>query len=104
MSSVSAHRWSEKYPHLGQGPILAEPCVSEEHYRREIAAVFNTCWLYVARQEEIAKPGSYKVKRLAFADTAVIVMRGMDGAVRGFHNVCAHRGNKVVTETGEETR
>ena len=103
MSSVSAHRWSEKYPHLGQGPIPAEPCVSEDFYRREIAAVFNTCWLYVAREEEIAEPGSYKVKRLAFAHTSVIIMRSKDGAVRGFHNVCSHRGNKVVTESGEET-
>jgi phenylpropionate dioxygenase-like ring-hydroxylating dioxygenase large terminal subunit len=103
MNSVSAHRWSEKYPHLGQGPIPAEPCVSEDHYRREIAHVFNTSWLYVAREEEIAEPGSYKVKRLAFADSSVIVMRGKDGTLRGFHNVCSHRGNKVVTETGEET-
>ena len=103
MSSVSAHRWSEKYPHLGKGPIPAEPCVSEDFYRREIAAVFNTCWLYVAREEEIAEPGSFKVKRLAFAHTSVIIMRGKDGAVRGFHNVCSHRGNKVVTESGEET-
>ena len=103
MSSVSNHRWSEKYPHLGQGPIAAEPCVSEEHYRREIASIFNTSWLYVAREEEIAEPGSYKVKRLAFADSSVIVMRGKDGTVRGFHNVCSHRGNKVVTEAGEET-
>ena len=103
MSSVPNHRWSEKYPHLGQGPIAAEPCVSEEHYRREIASVFNTSWLYVAREEEIAEPGSYKVKRLAFADSSVIVMRGKDGTVRGFHNVCSHRGNKVVTEAGEET-
>ena len=103
MNSVSAHRWSEKYPHLGQGPIPAEPCVSEDHYRREITHVFKTSWLYVAREEEIAEPGSYKVKRLAFADSSVIVMRGKDGTVRAFHNVCSHRGNKVVTETGEET-
>ncbi len=103
MSSVPNHRWSEKYPHLPQGPIAAEPCVSEEHYRREIASVFNTSWLYVAREEEIAEPGSYKVKRLAFANSSAIVMRGKDGTVRGFHNVCSHRGNKVVTEAGEET-
>ncbi|MEE8172961.1 MAG: aromatic ring-hydroxylating dioxygenase subunit alpha, partial [Alphaproteobacteria bacterium] len=103
MNSVSVHRWSEKYPHLGQGPIPAEPCVSEDRYRREIAHVFKTSWLYVARAEEIAAPGSYKVKRLAFADSSAIVMRGKDGVVRGFHNVCSHRGNKVATETGEET-
>jgi phenylpropionate dioxygenase-like ring-hydroxylating dioxygenase large terminal subunit len=30
-------------------------------------------------------------------------MRGKDGQIRGFHNTCSHRGNKVVVETGEET-
>jgi phenylpropionate dioxygenase-like ring-hydroxylating dioxygenase large terminal subunit len=30
-------------------------------------------------------------------------MRGKDGQIRGFHNTCSHRGNKVIVETGEET-
>jgi phenylpropionate dioxygenase-like ring-hydroxylating dioxygenase large terminal subunit len=30
-------------------------------------------------------------------------MRGKDGTVRAFHNVCAHRGNKVIPESGNET-
>ena len=103
MAETSHHRWAEKYPELGQGPIAVESCISEDHYQREVEQVFKTSWLYVAREEEIAEPGSYKVKRLAFADTSVIVMRGKDGVVRGFHNICSHRGNTVVTETGEET-
>jgi phenylpropionate dioxygenase-like ring-hydroxylating dioxygenase large terminal subunit len=103
MSSTTSHRWAEKYPHLGQGPIPADTCVSQDYYQREVERVFKRAWLYVARAEEIAAPGSYKVKRLAFADTSVIVMRGKDGTVRGFHNVCSHRGNSVVTESGEET-
>ena len=103
MNTVSQHRWTEKYPHLGQGPIPTESCVSEDHYRREIEQIFKTSWLYVAREEEIAELGSYKVKRLAFADCSVILMRGKDGTVRGFYNICSHRGNTVVTETGEET-
>ena len=103
MSKTSEHRWAEKYPDLGQGPIAAETCISQEHHRREIEHVFKKSWLYVAREEEIAEPGSFKCKRLAFADSSVIVMRGKDGTVRGFHNICSHRGNTVVTETGEET-
>jgi len=34
---------------------------------------------------------------------SIILLRGKDGVVRGFHNVCSHRGNTVVTETGNET-
>jgi phenylpropionate dioxygenase-like ring-hydroxylating dioxygenase large terminal subunit len=52
--------------------------------------------------EEIPNPGDYKVKRLDFAHTSAILMRGKDNQVRAFHNVCRHRGNKVITETGGE--
>jgi phenylpropionate dioxygenase-like ring-hydroxylating dioxygenase large terminal subunit len=36
------------------------------------------------------------VKELPFLDVSVLVARGMDGEVRAFHNVCSHRGNKLV--------
>ena len=29
-------------------------------------------------------------------DTSIIVVRDMDGEVRAFHNICRHRGNKLV--------
>ncbi len=103
MNEATPHRWAALYPELGTGPVSAEPCVSPEFYEREREIVFKRTWLMVARDEELPKPGDYKVKRLDVADTSVIVMRGKDGNVRGFHNVCSHRGNTVVTETGDET-
>lgn len=103
MNAQPAIKWAEKFPELGTGPIPVEPCVSPEHYGKEIAKVFKKSWLKVARVEEIAKPGDFKVKKLAFADTSVILVRGKDGTVRGFHNTCSHRGNKVIVETGDET-
>lgn len=103
MNAQPAIKWAAKFPELGTGPIPVEPCVSPEHYEKEIAKVFKKSWLKVARVEEIAKPGDFKVKKLAFADTSVILVRGKDGTVRGFHNTCSHRGNKVIVETGDET-
>ncbi|MBM3516934.1 MAG: aromatic ring-hydroxylating dioxygenase subunit alpha [Alphaproteobacteria bacterium] len=100
---VRRHRWTQLYPELGQGPIPTEPYVSEEIYQREIELIFKKSWLRVARVEEVPEPGSYKVKRLHFANTAIIIVRAKDGVVRAFHNVCSHRGNTVVTETGDET-
>ena len=103
MSEATPHRWAALYPELGTGPVSTKPCVSPEFYARERDVVFKKTWLMVARDEELPKPGDYKVKRLDVAETSIIVMRGKDGAVRGFHNVCSHRGNTVVTETGDET-
>ena len=83
-------------------PIPAAAYTSQEYYDREIETIFKKDWLWLARDEEIPNPGDYKVKRLGFANTAIILIRGKDGKVRGFHNICRHRGNKVITETGGE--
>ncbi len=86
----------------GDAPIPVEPYLSQDYYDKEIEKIFRRDWLVVGREEEIAKPGDYKVKRLDFARTSVILIRGKDGKIGAFHNVCRHRGNKVVTETGGE--
>ncbi|SEL68172.1 aromatic ring-hydroxylating oxygenase subunit alpha [Acinetobacter sp. DSM 11652] len=103
MNSNAKLRWGDLYPELGIEPIPTEPCISPEIYQEEIEKVFSKVWLKVGRVEEIPKQGDYKVKRLDFAKTSVILMHGKDGEIRGFHNICSHRGNKVVVETGNET-
>ena len=103
MSEAAPHRWATLYPELGTGPVSTEPCISPEFYARERDNVFKKTWLMVARDEELPKPGDYKVKRLDVANCSVIIMRGKDGVVRGFYNVCSHRGNTVVTEANDET-
>ncbi len=95
-------RWDEKFPELGGSPIPIDPCISPEIYDQEVEKVFKKTWLKVGRVEEIPKKGDYKVKKLSFANTSVILIRGKDDQIRGFHNTCSHRGNKVVVETGGE--
>lgn len=46
----------------------------------------------------LAEPGAY-VSRVA-AGTPVVAVRGSDGAVRAFRNVCRHRGAAVVCGAG----
>jgi len=103
MNAPAELKWAAKYPELGTGPIPVDPCVSPEIYEKEIEKVFMKTWLKVARVEEIPNNGDYKVKKLAFAKTSIILIRGKDGQIRGFHNTCSHRGNKVIVEQGEET-
>ena len=42
------------------------------------------------------RTGSYFTRELDAARTSVIVVRTADGGVRAFHNICRHRGNKLV--------
>lgn len=65
--------------------------------------VFRRSWLKVATTWELPENGDYKVKELAVADASVIIVRGKDGQIRAFHNVCTHRGNKVVPTSAFES-
>lgn len=97
------HRWLEAYPELGSGPISTEPYISPEWYEKEKDKIFRKVWLCVGRVNELPRAGDYKVKRIEAAGTSAIVIRGKDGEIRAFHNMCAHRGNTVVTESGDES-
>ncbi|CAN5494460.1 aromatic ring-hydroxylating dioxygenase subunit alpha [soil metagenome] len=55
-------------------------------------------WICIGRAEEIAQPGDYLVRDLA--GESIIVARNRAGEVRAFYNVCAHRGTKLLDETG----
>ena len=93
-------KWHDQYPELGTGPIPIEPYVSRDYFEKERAQIFRKVWLNVGRVEQIPNPGDYFVKDLAVLQTSILIVRGKDGAIRAFHNMCAHRGNKLVADTG----
>ena len=88
--------WTEHYPELGTGPVSYEDSISSEHYEREREAIFARTWLNVGRMEQLPRTGSYFTRELDAARSSVIVVRSADGRVRAFHNICRHRGNKLM--------
>lgn len=60
----------------------------------EREALFLTHWQIVGHEADIPAPGDW----LAFdlLGERAVVMRGADGVVRAFHNLCRHRGARVV--------
>jgi glycine betaine catabolism A len=87
--------WTQHYG-LGTGLVSYEDSISPGYYEREKEAIFKRTWLNVGRVERLPRAGSYFTKEIPAADASVIVVRGMDGEVRAFHNICRHRGNKLV--------
>lgn len=69
---------------------------SPEHYERELERFFLPDWRFVCHESEIAEPGRYR--RYDLARASVIVVRGANGAINAFHNVCRHRGSPIVKE------
>jgi phenylpropionate dioxygenase-like ring-hydroxylating dioxygenase large terminal subunit len=88
--------WTEHYPELGTDPVSYEDSISPEHYEAERDAIFARTWLNVGRVEQLPRTGSYFTKEIDAARTSVVVVRDKDGNVRAFHNICRHRGNKLV--------
>ena len=52
-------------------------------------------WQVAGRVDQIPEPGDYVTYEIG--RDSVIAVRGLDGAVRVFYNVCQHRGNRLVT-------
>jgi phenylpropionate dioxygenase-like ring-hydroxylating dioxygenase large terminal subunit len=87
--------WTEHYPNLGTEPMSYEDSISPEFYQLEREAIFRRAWLKIGRIQQIPRTGSYFTREIPAAGTSIIVVR--DGEdVRAFHNICRHRGNKLV--------
>ena len=87
--------WTGHYPELGTGPVSYEDSISPEFHELEREAIFKRAWLNVGRIEQIPRHGSFFTKEIAAAGTSIVVVRDGDD-VRAFHNICRHRGNKLV--------
>ena len=59
-------------------------------------AVFATTWQLIGHTSLLDAPGSYLTARVA--ENPVIVVRGRDGVLRGFYNVCRHRGGPLALD------
>lgn len=70
--------------------------ISPEVFAEEQEKIFSKRWLLVGHESQIAKPGDYYV--VGAAGESVIVIRDHGSEVRGFHNVCRHRGTRLREE------
>ncbi|MFD0691672.1 aromatic ring-hydroxylating oxygenase subunit alpha [Actinomadura fibrosa] len=88
--------WTEHHPGLGTGPVSYEDSITPEFYEREKEAIFKRAWLNVGRVEQLPRKGSHFTRTIDAANASIIVLRDREGEVRAFHNICRHRGNKLV--------
>jgi Rieske 2Fe-2S family protein len=64
----------------------------------EMEHVFARMWIAAARAEQLDGPGAFVRRDVAGA--SILIVRGADGTIRAFHNVCRHRGTRICTEHG----
>lgn len=71
---------------------------SDQFAEAEWDRLWSRCWHMGPRVEELPEPGDAMVHQLG--RESLIFLRDDDGAVRGYFNVCPHRGNRLLL--GEE--
>ncbi len=67
--------------------------VSDEISRREQEQIFSKQWILVGHQSQIVRNGDYFVAEVN--SESLIVIRDKNGRIRGFFNVCRHRGTRL---------
>jgi choline monooxygenase len=67
---------------------------SPDAWSRERAAVFGRAWLFLGHEAEAPAPGDWIATDVA--GHRLLMVRGRDGELRAFHNVCRHRAGPLV--------
>jgi choline monooxygenase len=76
-------------------PTIVPPSwyVDPHVYERERHAIFARQWLFIGATDALSTSGSYTARSVA--GFPVVVLNDA-GTMRGFHNVCRHRGGPVA--------
>jgi Rieske 2Fe-2S family protein len=80
------------------GTLLGREYCSDEVFDLERRRIFQDGWFCVGRAEEAPENGSFFVTDIA--GESVLIVRGEDGLLRGFLNVCRHRGSRLCDGAG----
>lgn len=67
-------------------------------FEREMAGLLSKTWQFAGHEAEIPKVGDYFAFQIAGEN--LFAIRGRDGQVRTFYNVCQHRAHELVSGSG----
>ncbi|MDR7133462.1 choline monooxygenase [Lysobacter niastensis] len=70
--------------------------IDEGIYARERRTTFSRTWQLAGRVDQLREPGQYVTCEIA--GEPIVLVRGSDGELRGFFNVCRHHAAAVMTE------
>jgi Rieske 2Fe-2S family protein len=68
--------------------------VSPQIFAEEQEKIFSRQWLLVGHQSQIVQAGDYFTAEIA--GESLMIVRDKRDAIRGFYNVCRHRGSRLI--------
>lgn len=75
---------------------------SPEVFAAEQERIFENTWFCAVRSSDLALAG--KFKKVQVGRESVLLVRGRDGLLRAFLNICRHRGAQLCTESEGEVK
>src|ERR1700724_241768 len=88
--------YDERAPLSKASTIPAAWYVDDRIAELERMSVFSKTWQLVARTDQVKSAGQFVSTTVA--GEPIVVVRGNDGTLRGFYNVCRHHAAAVVTQ------
>ena len=83
----------------GEATPLPNWCyTSDEFYALEIEYIFKKAWNYVGHASQIPANGDFFAHEIT--GMPIVIVRGVDGTTRAFHNACRHRGTPIASGEG----
>jgi phenylpropionate dioxygenase-like ring-hydroxylating dioxygenase large terminal subunit len=83
-----------KHPDLGTALIPKERYTCAEYKAAEDRDLWPKVWLLAGFASDLVDPGSYFTYEVG--RESVLIVRQQTGEIAAFHNVCSHRGNRLV--------
>ena len=81
------------------GQPLETPFYADrEVFETDLEVIFARHWIFVGHDAEIPEPGDFRT--IDVGTYSVILVRDDDEEVRAFHNVCRHRGARILDGAG----
>ena len=72
--------------------------IAPARFAQEKESIWRRAWMAIGHTQDLPQKGSYFVYELPTFSMSLLVIRGQDDGVRVFHNICRHRGNKLVRD------
>ena len=95
MIPVKSVEWVETAPERAL-TLPARYFYDDEIFKAERERIFYPGWHCIGHVNELSDPGQFLT--FDIFDQSVVALRGDDGVIRSFYNVCQHRGNRLLED------
>lgn len=99
---MASNNFDSAVSKLSSSPVQKLPVeayVGANWFKRELRELFGKSWTFAGLSSDLKQSGDYLT--VAAGNCPLFVVRGLDGRLRAFHNICRHRGTELLEGSGQ---